>query len=162
MPYKDLNIRRKFKRQWEKNWRDKNPGKQAERDRRYRENNKTRCNAMSWRWRKNKIQSDSSFKLLCHVRSRVSRVLKIRQVSANGVAFRLLGCSVKELRAHLEKQFSPGMTWENYGKWHVDHKRPCASFNLHDESQRFQCFNFSNLQPLWAKDNLKKGSTYAG
>jgi hypothetical protein len=65
------------------------------------------------------------------------------------------------LRAHLEAQFVPGMTWANHGAWHVDHIRPCASFNLEDPAEQRVCFHFSNLQPLWAQDNLAKGATWA-
>lgn len=72
----------------------------------------------------------------------------------------LLGCTVDELKRHLQIQFRPGMTWDNYGEWHIDHIRPCASFDLTDPEQQRQCFNFKNLQPLWAKDNLSKGAKY--
>jgi hypothetical protein len=68
----------------------------------------------------------------------------------------MLGCSVQELWNHLESKFTPGMTRDNYGKWHVDHIVPCVAFDLTDETQQLECFNFRNLQPLWARDNLKK------
>lgn len=71
-----------------------------------------------------------------------------------------LGCDNKELYNHLEKQFKDGMTWENKGEWHIDHIRPCASFNLELEEERIKCFHYSNLQPLWASDNLSKGDKY--
>lgn len=70
--------------------------------------------------------------------------------------FRLVGCSLEELARHLERQFLPGMTWENRRLWHVDHKKPIASFNLHDPEQQKRAFHFTNLQPLWAKDNQQK------
>lgn len=72
----------------------------------------------------------------------------------------LLGCSYEKFKTHLESQFTPGMTWDNYGDWHIDHRRPCASFDLSQESQQLECFNYQNLQPLWAKDNLSKGSSH--
>ena len=70
----------------------------------------------------------------------------------------LIGCSYTDLRKHLENLFSPGMTWENNGRhgWHIDHIRPCASFDLTDPEQQKQCFHYTNLQPLWAKDNPAK------
>ena len=76
----------------------------------------------------------------------------------------LLGCSPDELRVHLEEQFAPDMTWENYSHkgWHVDHIRPCASFDLTDPEQQRQCFHYTNLQPLWAIDNLRKNSYWNG
>jgi hypothetical protein len=70
-----------------------------------------------------------------------------------------IGCSYEELKMHLEQQWKEGMTWENYGKhgWHIDHKRPCASFELSDEKQLAICSHYSNLQPLWAHENWSKG-----
>jgi hypothetical protein len=69
----------------------------------------------------------------------------------------LLGCSIENLKKHLEKQFTQGMSWKNYGKWHVDHIKPCANFDLSKKTEQQKCFNYNNLQPLWAVDNLKKG-----
>lgn len=67
----------------------------------------------------------------------------------------LVGCTVPELRAHIEAMFEPGMTWANLGRygWHVHHIRPCCTFDLMDEAQQRQCFNFTNLKPVWAKDH---------
>jgi hypothetical protein len=62
------------------------------------------------------------------------------------------------LMAHLESQFLPGMSWANRRLWHIDHQRPCASFNLTNPAQQHACFHFSNLRPLWAADNLAKGA----
>jgi hypothetical protein len=74
----------------------------------------------------------------------------------------LLGCTVDQLRAHLEAQFKPGMTWANHSfiGWHLDHIRPLASFNLADPEQQKRAFHFSNLQPLWAKDNFDKSDVW--
>lgn len=80
----------------------------------------------------------------------------------------LLGCSIEECQKHLEDQFQEGMIWDNYGNpngdhtdcWHVDHIRPCASFDLTQEDQQRVCFHYTNLQPLWAKDNLSKGDKW--
>jgi len=71
-----------------------------------------------------------------------------------------LGCDKKTLYNHLEKQFKDGMTWKNKGEWHIDHIRPCASFNLELEEERMKCFHYTNLQPLWATDNLSKSDKY--
>lgn len=70
----------------------------------------------------------------------------------------LVGCTALELRAHVARQFTEGMSWENYGEWQIDHKIPLSKFDLSDIEQQKECFHFSNLQPLWAKDNLKKAS----
>ena len=71
-----------------------------------------------------------------------------------------LGCDKKTLYNHLEKQFKDGMSWEKQGEWHIDHIRPCASFNLELEDERMKCFHYTNLQPLWATDNLSKSDKY--
>jgi len=70
----------------------------------------------------------------------------------------LCGCSIPELMLHLQSRFKEGMHWNNYGKWHIDHIRPCASFDLTDPEQQRQCFHYTNLQPLWARDNILKGA----
>lgn len=77
-----------------------------------------------------------------------------------GKTMELTSCSKEDHIKHLESQFTDGMTWENYGKWHIDHIRPCSSFNLEDPEEQKKCFHWTNLQPLWAIDNLKKGGSY--
>ena len=72
----------------------------------------------------------------------------------------LLGCEIDYLMYHLQERFKPGMSWDNYGDWHIDHIKPCAKFNLSDPRQQLKCFNYKNLQPLWAEDNLSKGAKY--
>ena len=72
----------------------------------------------------------------------------------------VLGCTQEELVRHIESQFRPGMTWSNYGDWHVDHIRPCSSFDLTSLSEQSVCFHYTNLQPLWAADNLGKRDRY--
>ena len=97
-----------------------------------------------------------SFKLLSNIRSRVGKV--ISGINKSSSTLEMLGCSIDELRKHLESQFTSGMSWDNYGLygWHVDHILPCASFDMLDPEQQRQCFHYTNLQPLWAEDNLRK------
>lgn len=71
----------------------------------------------------------------------------------------LLGCTFEEFRQHLERQFRRGMKWQNYGRaWHIDHIIPCSAFDLTRPEHVRQCFHFTNLQPLWAKANIRKGA----
>lgn len=74
----------------------------------------------------------------------------------------LLSCTGQELKIHLESLWQEGMTWDNYGfyGWHIDHIKPIASFDLSDPEQVAECFHYSNLQPLWAADNLSKGARH--
>ena len=93
-----------------------------------------------------------------NLRSRVSHALSRNSKSDSTET--LVGCSMNELRDHLESQFTAGMTWDNYGEWHVDHIKPCAMFDFSIDSHQFQCFHYTNMQPLWAIDNYKKGNKY--
>lgn len=76
----------------------------------------------------------------------------------------LTGCPIIALIQWIESQFENGMTWYNYGKfgWHIDHVKPCAAFDLSDIEQQKQCFHYTNLQPLWCKENLSKGAKWNG
>lgn len=73
-----------------------------------------------------------------------------------------LGCTGQELLAYIEAQFLPGMTWANHGirGWHLDHRRPLASFDLSDPEQQRAAFHFTNLQPMWSAENLRKSARY--
>lgn len=96
--------------------------------------------------------------ILNNLRSRLSHALKRNSKNAHTITY--LGCSIEELKQHLEKQFEFGMNWENYGKWHIDHIRPCASFDLSKLEEQCKCFNFNNLQPLWGELNIKKSNKF--
>jgi hypothetical protein len=98
--------------------------------------------------------------MVCRLRSRVAGALKGTQKADS--TMRLLGCTSEQFRKHLESQFVEGMHWENRDEWAIDHVRPCASFDLLLESEQRKCFHYTNLQPLWAKDNLSKGCKYDG
>ena len=107
---------------------------------------------------KQRRKSDPNFKIKLNLRNRLYYALKGQNKSAS--TLELLGCSIEHLREHLESQFQEGMTFENYGDWHIDHIRPCASFDLKDPKQQKECFHYTNLQPLWASENLSKGAKY--
>jgi hypothetical protein len=100
-------------------------------------------------------QEDTNFRLAGNLRVRIRDALKNGWKSAR--TMELIGCSMEVLRDHLEAQFQPGMTWDNYGPvWHVDHCRPCASFDLTDPEQQRECFGFMNLAPMLGTDNIRK------
>lgn len=101
-------------------------------------------------------QNNPNFKIASNLRSRLWAALKGN--NKTGSAVRDLGCSIEHLRQWLEFQFQPGMTWDNYGKWHIDHIKPLASFDLTNRNQLKAACHYTNLQPLWAVDNLRKGS----
>jgi hypothetical protein len=95
------------------------------------------------------------YRLGMRLRNRLRSALKTGQKV--GSAVRDLGCSTPELKLYLESKFQPGMTWDNYGQWHIDHIKPLAKFDLTDRKQLLQACHYTNLQPLWAGDNLRKG-----
>ena len=72
----------------------------------------------------------------------------------------LTGCELPFLKGYIEGKFVEGMTWENHGSWHLDYVRPCCSFDLTQEEEQKKCFHYTNLQPLFAKENLSKGGKY--
>jgi hypothetical protein len=102
--------------------------------------------------------NDIDFKLRGVLRARVRAAITRSSGAKSRKTMGLIGCSVPQLRKHLEAQFTEGMTWDNHGEWHIDHIKPCASFDLTDAEQQLECFNYTNLQPLWASDNLSKGA----
>lgn len=119
--------------------------------------NKEKINTKKRNLEKLKRSTDPSYKLITNQRTRIRGVLKKYKTDKT---LDLLGCSAQFLRAYLESKFLEGMTWDNYGKhgWHVDHITPCSSFDLTDIKQQKICFHYTNLQPLWAIDNLKKSN----
>lgn len=122
----------------------------------YYEKNRADVLASVASYNKKRIKTDPAYKLRVNLRRRVQ--LAINGQNKSAPTMRLLGCTAEQARQHLESQFADGMTWNNYGLygWHVDHIIPCASFDLTDPEQQRQCFHYTNLQPLWAKDNLRK------
>jgi hypothetical protein len=111
------------------------------------------------RYKKLKIKyySDSYYRLALTLRSRLRMAIKAQNTKKYLKAEELVGCSIHFLKEYLTKLFSPGMTWENQGEWHIDHIIPVAKFDLRDPEQQKTCFHFTNLQPLWASDNIRKG-----
>jgi hypothetical protein len=103
-------------------------------------------------------RQNPQWRLIQNLRRRLSFVLHGQRKA--DTSQKLIGCTWQEVRVHLERQFKPNMSWENYGKWHVDHIKPCYLFDLSDPIQQRACFHFSNLQPLWAKDNFIKGKNF--
>lgn len=106
-----------------------------------------------------RLQRKLSHYLRCRITSAIKaqRARGARPSQKAGSAVGDLGCTPLELIAHLERKFSPGMTWENYGEWHIDHIRPLCDFDLSDRLQFLEACHFTNLQPLWAVENMRKG-----
>jgi hypothetical protein len=104
----------------------------------------------------NRRKTDILFKLSDRLRSRLYGFLKKNCINKSNETFGLVGCTPQELKIHLEEKFAQGMSWDNQGKWHIDHKIPLSSAKT--EEELYNLCHFTNLQPMWAIDNIKKGS----
>lgn len=104
--------------------------------------------------------NDPQYKLRCVLHSRISVALRKQYGTKAHKTMELIGCTIEELVKHLESKFQPGMNWENHGRngWHVDHIIPCTRFDLTDPVEQKRCFHYSNLQPLWEADNIRKSN----
>lgn len=109
---------------------------------------------------KEKLRTNIIYKLRHTLRTRLKDSL--RRGTKTGSFVRDLGCSIEQLKQYLEAKFQVGMTWNNHGEWHIDHIKPLSSFDLTDREQFLLACNYTNLQPLWAKDNLSKGNKICG
>lgn len=124
----------------------------------YYRNNKELVNKRNVKYRVNRYKNDINFKLVSLLRGRLTDA--IRGNFKNGSAIEDLGCSIEEFKLYIESKFQEGMTWDNHGLygWHIDHIIPLSSFDLTDNEQLKKAVHYTNLQPLWAEDNLKKGN----
>jgi len=136
-----------------KNKRKEDPELYNEIYKEYYNKNKERINEVRRIAQQKRRDEDPVHRIRKNMGSRIYLALKNK-----GKTMDLIGFSKEELVKHLESKFTEGMTWENYGEWHVDHIRPCASFNLEVPEEQKKCFHWTNLQPLWAQDNLRKGA----
>lgn len=131
-------------------WQKNNKDKKAVIAKRYYQNNKEKVNEYVKRWKRTKRSINA--KLIDNYRSRINKAVTRKSNSTK----KLLGCDIDFLIKYLENKFKKGMTWDNYGEWHIDHIIPCASFNLTNQEELTKCFNYCNLQPLWAEENRAK------
>jgi len=115
---------------------------------------------MSRYYIKGRRRYDPAFRIACNLRARLRSAVKAQGAKKHSKTLDLLGCDTAFLKRHLESLWQPGMCWENYGEWHIDHKRLCASFDLLDPAQQRACFHWSNLQPLWSEDNFRKSKRW--
>lgn len=135
-----------------------NPAASKKRWRNWVDNNREVFRVKCREYKKQRRKTDKQFALRLAVRERIKRYMK--QHRAQGSVTSALGCSWSELMRHLESKFQPGMSWENRADWHIDHIRPLSSFDLTDPAQFAQAAHYTNLQPLWALDNLRKSNKW--
>jgi len=122
----------------------------------WRINNKSRYRDYKKKYQKHKKETDPLFKMKHNLRTRNYYAFKNKGYSKNSKTQKMLGVDWEICKAHIENQFTEGMNWNNYGEWHIDHVIPLASANTEEELKKL-C-HYSNLQPLWAEDNIKKSN----
>ncbi len=129
-----------------------NREKQLSRQKEYYVKNKGNRNE----YKRNRKLNDPIYKLVINVRNRLRKYLKDKSITKNKITFNIIGCTPPQLKEHLETQFVYGMSWENHGLfgWHIDHIIPLSSAKT--EEELYKLCHYTNLQPLWAKDNLVK------
>ena len=124
-----------------------------ERSKLYCKNNREKRNETVKKYRKS-----AKGRVIENLRNRLKRC--IRNQSGSEFIQRCFGCSRQELIEHIENQFVEGMNWENYGEWHIDHIKPLSKFDLTSLDQQYMANHYTNLQPLWKEDNLRKKDHY--
>lgn len=142
-------------------WRKENPEKYKEENRirhQKQKHIKRKRTEYNRNYSKKRMKEDEIFNLRTKVRGRLKSFLKIRNITKRNQTFSIVGCTPEELRIHLEKQFKEGMTWELFkqSKIHIDHRTPLSSAKTEEEI--YKLCHYTNLQPLWAEENMKKGS----
>ena len=141
------------KKAYNRLWNKRNPQKKRESCKKWEAKNPDKVIAMR---RRHYSKKSTTSKLAVRMRNRIRDSLKNGWKSQKSE--KLIGCTFDRLRIHLERQFTKEMSWHNYGVyWHVDHIRPCASYDLTLESEQMACFNFTNLRPLEWRENISKG-----
>jgi hypothetical protein len=140
-------------------WAVENREQDLERRKKYNREHRVELRAWHREHQRKLRATDVAYRIECALRARVHNAL--HGVGKADRTMALMGCSSEQVRSHLERMFRPGMTWENYGGrdgWQIDHVVPCASFDLSRPEEQRRCFHYTNLQPLWAEENMSKGA----
>jgi len=149
---------RKQRVDYNREWRRNNPERSRGHWQKYRNNNRDRVREMESVRCKDRWANDPQYMTMKRLRCRVYMAMSRAGATKSHRTLSLIGCSAKALKQHIESQFSTGMSWENHSEWHIDHIVPCAAFDLTDPVAQKKCFNYANLRPLWAHENLSKGT----
>lgn len=141
-------------------WRENKKEHLKEYQKKWREENRDKLRKTKRDYERNRKETDPLYKLISNFRTAIYQVLKENRVDKNQSYFEVLQYSPEELIKHLEKQFSDGMLWDNYGKWHVDHILPITSFNIQEmgDEEFMKCWCLDNLQPMWGEENIRKSN----
>ena len=128
----------------------------------WKEKRRDEARKRNYQYWRSRYDSDPAFRILECCRRRLRKLVLQNGATTPARMLELLGCDRHHLVEHIERQFLPGMSWKNHGRWHIDHVRPCSSFDLTDPVQLRECFHWTNLQPMWAKQNIRKSDRWDG
>jgi hypothetical protein len=158
--YESKPETKKRKSENHKKWSEKNRDHLNEYHQKWREKNIDKHREYKRKYEKHRKDTDPLYKLISNFRTAIYQVLKENRVDKNQSYFDVLQYTPEQLIVHLEKQFTEGITWENYGEWHVDHKQPISSFNIQEmgDSEFMKCWSLENLQPMWGEENIRKSN----
>ncbi len=136
------------------NWNQKNKNMMINWRKEFRLKNKEKI----YNYHKERVKKDENYRLRCYLSQWCSSLIKKHKGIKKTKTEELLGCSFNEFKEYISKKFEPGMNWNNhtYHGWHLDHIIPCCSFDLSKKEEQQKCFHYTNFQPLWWYDNLKK------
>ena len=149
-------------KQYYKDWYKKHREDRVKKCKDYYKKNRDKVIQKQYENRKHRLKTDPQYYIKDRLSTRIRMAIMNQTGKKTKRTIELLGVDIEIVRRHIESQWLPGMSWENHNiiGWHIDHIRPCASFDLTDPEQQKECFNYKNLQPLWGPDNLKKGAKY--
>lgn len=150
-------------------WYENNKERQSLRNKEYRKNNPEICRQADIKKQlanpelyrglrltreRVRLKTDPQFRLAKYLRNTI--YVAIQKGGEHPKAVKFLGCPISSYRKYIADKFISGMSWDNYGEWHLDHITPLDQFDLTDEAQFFKAAHYSNTQPLWARDNILK------
>ncbi len=124
----------------------------------YQKNNREKVNQYKRKYRKERVENDPLFKLIGTVRSLIGFAFRSNGYKKNTKTHQILSCGFEQFKLYIESQFIDGMTWENHGEWHLDHKTPISWAKSEEDVIRLS--HYTNFKPMWAIENILKGNRY--
>ena len=158
--YESKPETKKRKSENHKKWAEQNKERLNKYIKEYRENNVDKIRQIKRDYERNRKARDPLYKLISNFRTAIYQVLKENQIQKNGHYFEILKYSPENLIERLESKFKDGMTWDNYGEWHVDHIKPISLFQITEigDDEFMSCWSLDNLQPMWGIENIRKSN----
>ena len=158
--YESKPETKKRKRKNYNKWYEENKEHRKQYHKEYREKNIDKIRQIKRDYERNRKAKYPIYKLISNFRTAIYTVLKESNVDKYGHYFDVLQYTPEELITHLELHFKDDMSWDNYGKWHVDHIKPISSFNIVDmgDEEFMKCWSLGNLQPMWGEENIRKSN----